>query len=72
MSCGRRKLTKTLPNAPFTSDTSGVARQKPGRVVLGHFRDWLLCYNGVQAQESRGISISAKRLRHGGSVMVRG
>jgi hypothetical protein len=45
MCCGKGETHQDAPNASFTCSTWGTARQKPGRVVLRHFCDWLLCCN---------------------------
>lgn len=40
MCCGKRE---THQEAPDASSTNSAARKKSGRVVVRHFRDWLLC-----------------------------
>ena len=45
MCCGNGETHQEAPNASFTCSNWGTARQKPGRIVLRHFCDWLLCCN---------------------------
>ena len=45
MCCSNRETHQEAPNASFTCSTWGTARQKPGRVIMRHFCNWLLCCN---------------------------
>ena len=45
MYCGKGETHQEAPNASSACGTWGIARQRPGRVVVRHFCDWLLCCN---------------------------
>jgi hypothetical protein len=55
--CGRRE---THQEALDTSPTGGAVRQKPGRVIVRHFRDWLLwckvCRPSLATSQSPRVS----------------
>lgn len=54
-----RMIMQEAPNALSTYGTWGTARQKPGRVVLRHFCNWLLCCN--EGSLIHGLSVSGAR-----------
>jgi hypothetical protein len=64
---GQRGAHQEAANASSTCGTWDIARQKPGRVVVRHFCDWLLCPN-VQTSP-RHLSLQKALLW--GTVMVR-
>jgi hypothetical protein len=64
---GQRGAHQEAANASSTCGTWGVARQKPGRVVVRHFCNWLLCPS-VQTSP-RHLSLQKALLW--GTVMVR-
>jgi hypothetical protein len=63
---------ETHQEAADTSLTNGAARQKPGHVVVRHFRDWRSCCNAYKLGRPAASSLLRRGSeRAGGSVMVR-
>jgi hypothetical protein len=71
MCCGKGGTHQEAPNASFTCSTWGTARQKPGRVVLRHFCDWLCVLQRGQALSTASLSPERAAVRGGDSATTR-